>query len=264
MNEKATERLKLEGRLWRALEKEEFIIHYQPLVDTFSGNVTGFEALVRWDNPQGGLIPPSHFIPLAEESGIIVDIGKWVLRTACSFAKRLHDTGFTVSMAVNTSIVQFRHDDFSSTVKTVLNETGLEPGYLEIELTESVVMGKLDETVEKMRELKKEGIRFSIDDFGTGYSSLSYLRRLPLDTLKIDKSFVNNIMTNQDDRSIAIAIIRLAHSLKLKVLAEGVENAEQAAFLKVLDCDMMQGCFFSKPLQADKALLFLKGKLKAV
>lgn len=259
MNDKALERLWMENMLRKAVDKNEFLLHFQPQVDVVSGRVVSVEALVRWDNPGSGLISPGDFIPIAEETGLIVPIGRWVLRNACSTARKLNDYGIEdIRVAVNISARQFNQSDFSETVEQALAETGLEPGRLELELTESIIMEHTEEVIAKMRSLRERGVRFSIDDFGTGYSSLSYLKRLPINTLKIDKSFVANILTSPDDASIAIAIIRLAHSLKLEVVAEGVETAEQFKFLKTLQCDTMQGFLFSRPLTDYQLMDMLK------
>ncbi|MBI5887359.1 MAG: EAL domain-containing protein [Deltaproteobacteria bacterium] len=251
MNEKALEFFAMEKRLRNALANGEFFLLYQPQVDMRNGRVTGSEALVRWRDPlTGSVIPPGEFIPVAEKTGIIVDLGVWVLKNACMQNRRLGDRGHKLTVSVNVSSRQFKQKDFTATIDAILAQTGLDPHQLEIELTESVIMENMDEALGVMRELRAKGMRFAIDDFGTGFSSLSYLKRMPIDTLKIDKSFVNNITENADDASIAIAVIRLAHNMNLKVVAEGVETEAQRLFLRRLECDRMQGYLFAKPLSA--------------
>ena len=258
MNTSAVARLTLENDLRRALEREEFIVYYQPLVRTGTGQITGMEALVRWQHPERGLVSPAEFIPLAEDTGLILPISEWVLRTACAQNKAWQDAGFEpLCVAVNFSARQFEQSNLSELVAQVICETGLNPGCLELELTESAVMKNAQLSAGILHELRGMGVCISIDDFGTGYSSLSYLRRFPINKLKIDQSFVREIMINESDGEIVRAMIALAHSLKLKVVAEGVETKEQAAFLHILRCDEMQGYLFSKPLpsQAFEELL---------
>ena len=251
MNEKALERLHLEGQLRHALERDEFVLHYQPQVDLRSGRIVGMEALIRWNHPELGMVPPDHFIGLAEETGLIVAIGAWVLRTACAQHKVWQRRGFAgLRVAVNLSARQFGSKDLANSIIAVLDETGLAADGLEIELTESSLMADVDAAVASMRALKAIGIRLSLDDFGTGYSSLSYLKRFPIDVLKIDQSFVRDVMSNPDDAAIVASIISLAHNLKLHVIAEGVETAEQLAYLRRHGCDDMQGYYFSKPVTA--------------
>ncbi|HYD78588.1 MAG TPA: EAL domain-containing protein [Paucimonas sp.] len=251
MNAEALERLKLEGSLRSAVEREEFILHYQPQVDLASGRVTGMESLIRWQHPELGMVPPGRFIGLAEETGLIVPIGSWAIRTACAQAKSLQNQGFgQLRVAVNLSARQFYQHDLVKTVATALNEAELAPDCLEIELTESLVMTDVERAIAVLRDLKALGVQISIDDFGTGYSSLSYLKRFPIDVLKIDQSFVRDITEDADDAAIVLSIISLAHSLRLKVIAEGVETAEQLAYLRQHGCDQIQGYYFSKPLPA--------------
>lgn len=258
MNEKAFKFFNTENMMRKGLERGEFFLHYQPQVTVKTGRIEGVEALARWRSMESGLIPPAEFIPVAEETGLIIDLGERILRMACLRCRKLHDAGRPVTMAVNISSRQFKQADFVQLVMRILDETGLPPTHLELELTESIIMENSGETIERMRELKSAGIRFSIDDFGTGFSSLSYLKRMPIDMLKIDRSFVQGITLSQDDASIAIAIIRLAHSLKLEVIAEGVETLEQFKLLKYLDCDKMQGFYFSKPVPEDEFMGLLE------
>jgi EAL domain-containing protein (putative c-di-GMP-specific phosphodiesterase class I) len=248
INVHSIERLTLESSLRRALERNEFLLHYQPKLHVGSGRITGVEALVRWLQPAQGLIPPAQFIQLAEETGLIVPIGEWVLRTACAQNKAWQDQGFPpVRMAVNLSPRQFAHENLLQDVARVLEETGLDPDCLELEITESVVMHNPEQAVVLLNRLKAFGIHLSIDDFGTGYSSLNYLKRFPLNTLKIDRTFIRDLPGDADDAAITQAIIAMAHSLRLNVVAEGVETAEQLAFLRDYECDEIQGYYFSKP-----------------
>lgn len=252
MHSLASRRLALETKLRRALQNGEFLIHYQPRVSVDSLAVTGVEALVRWQDPQLGLVPPAEFIPLAEDTGLIVPIGEWVLRNACVQARRWQDTGFApIQMAVNISARQFQEQDLSETVIRILHDTGLDAVHLELELTESSIMQNPELAATVLERLKGMGVKISIDDFGTGYSSLASLKRLPIDALKIDRSFVQDAITEPDDASLVMAIITLAHNLRLKVIAEGVETEEQLRFMHLLRCDEIQGYLFSRPLPAD-------------
>ena len=252
MHELAAGRLALETNLRRALQNEEFLLHYQPRVSIDSLAITGVEALVRWQHPQLGLVSPSEFIPLAEDTGLIVPIGEWVLRTACEQNRRWQEQGFApIHMAVNISARQFHDQDLSQTVIRILNESGLAPNYLDLELTESSIMQNVEFAADVLARWKNMGINISIDDFGTGFSSLASLKRLPIDALKIDQSFVRDATTDQDDAAIVMAITTLAHNLRLRVVAEGVETEEQLRFLQLLRCDEIQGFLFSKPLPAD-------------
>ncbi|OGT89486.1 MAG: hypothetical protein A2514_04725 [Gammaproteobacteria bacterium RIFOXYD12_FULL_61_37] len=251
MNRRMLARLDLERDMRQALEHGEFLLHYQPQVDLISGAITGVEALVRWRQPGRGLISPGEFIPSAEETGLIVPLGEWVLREACRQAQAWRAAGLPeLRLSVNLSARQFRAPGLTETILGVLAETGLDARLLELEVTESMVMHDPEGAIAVLDELETHGITFAVDDFGTGYSSLNYLKRLPIHKLKIDQSFVRNITTDPDDAAIATAVIELAHSLKLKVIAEGVETEQQRDFLRVRQCDEMQGYLFSRPLPA--------------
>jgi predicted signal transduction protein with EAL and GGDEF domain len=253
MNAQAVERLNLENTLRTALDRKELFLMYQPQLNIASRKITGLEALLRWQHPEMGLVPPDEFIRIAENSGLIIPIGEWVLRTACSQARKWQDEGLTaVSVAVNVSAVQFRREGFSELIRQVLLETGLAPQYLDLEVTESLLLSSADVTLSVLQELKNMGLSLAIDDFGTGYSSLSYLKRFPVSKLKIDRSFVRDVALNPDDAAITAAIISMAKSLNLKVIAEGVEDEAQMSFLRAHHCDEIQGYYFSKPLVADE------------
>jgi diguanylate cyclase (GGDEF)-like protein/PAS domain S-box-containing protein len=254
-----TARAALESDFRQALAQHEFLLHYQPQLDG-EGRMTGAEALVRWVHPQRGMVPPSVFVPLAEETGLILQLGRWVLREACvllaSWAGRPETAH--LSMAVNVSARQFRHPDFVAHVGAVLDGTGANPQRLKLELTESLLVEEMEATIAKMTALKARGVGFSLDDFGTGYSSLSYLKRMPLDQLKIDRSFVRDVLTDNNDASIARTIIALGHSLGLAVVAEGVETIAQRDFLASHGCDAYQGYLFSKPLAQDQLARYIR------
>ncbi|QMV43452.1 putative bifunctional diguanylate cyclase/phosphodiesterase [Cohnella cholangitidis] len=254
MNLKAKEKLLLENDLRIALELGQFHLAYQPLVDLENETLVGAEALLRWSHPQRGEIPPSEFIPLCEENGFILPLGEWVLRNACRQMKTWQDKGYpSIILSVNLSIRQFRQHDLDARIAKVLEETGLEPHWLELEITESI-MADVTFATEMLERLKKLGIRISIDDFGTGYSSLYYLKRFPIDKLKIDRSFVNDVLTDRNDAAIVSGISAMARNLNLTVTAEGVESEGQVAFLKELKCQEAQGYFFSRPVPPEKFL----------
>nr|WP_217705364.1 bifunctional diguanylate cyclase/phosphodiesterase [Peristeroidobacter soli] len=252
MNAFAQQRLELENGLRRALGNGELELHYQPKVDVTTGRISSTEALIRWRHPERGLVAPGEFIPLAEETGLILQIGEWVLREACRQARQWQVNGMApVRVAINMSAQQFRQKNLVSIVKSALEGANLEPTYLEIELTESAVMHNAGESAAILEQLSRIGVHISIDDFGTGYSSLNYLRRFPLDKLKIDRSFIKDVVANSEDAAIVHAIISLAHSLKLKVIAEGVETEQQLEFLRSLGCDQYQGFFCSPAIQPE-------------
>jgi diguanylate cyclase (GGDEF)-like protein/PAS domain S-box-containing protein len=260
LNREILERLKLENGLRLALERNELFLVYQPQVDIRTGAVMGLEALLRWRHPQLGLVPPDKFIGVAENSGLIVPIGEWVLRTACAQARQWQAAGLpAVPVSVNVSAVQFRHRHFGALVRHVLAESGLEPKYLELELTEGSLLTNADVVFTMVHELREMGVKMAIDDFGTGYSSLGYLRQFKVNRLKIDRSFVQDVAANPDDAAITTAIINMAKALNLGVLAEGVENAEQLAFLRAHHCYEIQGYYFSRPVVADQASQQLRG-----
>ncbi len=261
MGNRSFERLSIETNLRQAIEREELVLHYQPNVDLHTGQMISMEALVRRQEREW-LVPPSYFIPIAEESGLMIPIIKWTLQTACRQAKRWQDEGLMpLRLAVNVSASQFQEQNLLQMVENTLNETSLDPKYLELELTERVIMHDTKAALQVMHRLKEMGIYLTIDDFGTGYSSLSYLKRLPIDKLKIDISFVRDITSDPNSASIAKAIIALAHTLNLRVLAEGVENEDQLSFLLEHKCDEMQGYYFSIPLPAEAfKKLVLRGK----
>jgi diguanylate cyclase (GGDEF)-like protein/PAS domain S-box-containing protein len=249
MNVRAVERQSIEGNLRFALERNEFVMHYQPKIDLKTGGITGVEALVRWQHPERGLVGPLQFISVAEDCGLMLPIGKWVLRESCRQAKAWQDAGLPpIEVAVNVSSVEFRNDQFLESVSTILKETGLEPRYLELELTESVLMQHAEFSVPVLQKLRAMGVRLAIDDFGTGYSSLSYLRQFPIDTLKVDQSFIHEINEDTDEATIISAVINMGCRLKHRVIAEGVETAEQLAFLRAHGCDEGQGYYFSRPM----------------
>jgi diguanylate cyclase (GGDEF)-like protein len=259
MNTQAVRRMTVETSLRRALKNDEFVLEYQPQIDLASGAMIGAEALIRWQTPDYGLVYPAQFIPIAEASSLIVPIGQWVLREACRQVRAWLDAGLrAVPVSVNISAVEFRHKGFVDGVALILQETGLAPGYLELELTESILMHDAESSTSVLAALKAMGVRLAIDDFGTGYSSLSYLKRFPIDTLKIDQSFVRDIVTDTDDATIVAAVIGMGKNLKQRVVAEGVETPEQLAFLRTQQCDEGQGFHFSHSLPAEAFGLLLE------
>ena len=249
MNVHTVERLELEFDLRHALERNEFLLHYQPKVEVATGMITGIEALLRWDHPRRGLISPMDFIPLAEETGLIASIGEWVLATACARTKEWQDQGFAkLGVAVNLSARQFADPMLLPKLTSIIRRSGLDPSSLELEITESLVMSQGGSAVAVLQQLKSLGVRIAIDDFGTGYSSLAYLKRFPIDTLKVDRSFIRDIPADSGDKQITRAIIAMAHSLRLRVVAEGVETADQLRFLRKERCDTVQGYYLHRPL----------------
>jgi len=253
MNMRAVARQSLETGLRHALERQQFVLHYQPKMNLETGAVVGVEALIRWRHPQRGLVAPGYFIPAAEESGCIVPISRWVLREGCRQARAWQDAGLpAICIAINTSAIELRSKDFVAAVRAILTETGLEPRYLEIELTEAFLMQDPKSTTAVLQELKDVGVQLTLDDFGTGFSSLSYLKRFPIDTLKIDQSFVRDLMTDADDASIVRAVISMGQSLHKQVVAEGVETREQLKFLRAYACPEGQGFYFSHPVAAEE------------
>jgi EAL domain-containing protein (putative c-di-GMP-specific phosphodiesterase class I) len=258
MNVRAVERQSIEEGLRRALERREFALHYQPKVNLATGAITGAEALLRWTHPTRGPIAPADFIPVAEDCGLILQIGAWVLREACQQARTWMDAGLPImTMAVNVSAMEFRVENFLEGVLESLAQTNLDPKSLELELTESVLMKQSVSAATILRSLRESGIRVTVDDFGTGYSSLSYLQKFPVDALKIDQSFIRQISTVGDDTTIVKAVIGMARGLKLRVIAEGVETLEELAFLRAYRCDEAQGYYFSRPVPAEQFAMLL-------
>jgi diguanylate cyclase (GGDEF)-like protein/PAS domain S-box-containing protein len=259
MNARAVKRQSIEEGLRRALERQEFALHYQPKIDLSTGAICGAEALIRWMHPTRGMIPPGEFIPVAEDCGLILLIGAWVLREACTQTRTWIDANLPVtSVAVNVSAMQFRDESFLKSLFTILGETNLDARFLELELTESVLMKHAASTAAILRTLRERGIRVAVDDFGTGYSSLSYLRKFPVDAVKIDQSFVRQISTAGDDTTIVKAVIGMARGLKLRVIAEGVETLEEVAFLRAYRCEEAQGYYFSRPVPPQQFAMLLR------
>lgn len=259
MNAHAHTRLNLETSLRRALEREEFVLHYQPQIDLTSGDVLGFEALIRWNRSEFGQMPPEDFIHILEETGLILPVGEWMLHTACAQHRVWCEAGLPpLRMAVNISSRQFHSKDLKETLKRVMQETRMSAEFLELEITESVLMKNSDPDIEALNDLRALGVRFAVDDFGTGYSSLTYLKRFPINILKIDKAFIRDIIADADDAAIVRAITTMAHSLGLKTIAEGVETREQLEFLRAHKCDFVQGYYFSRPLPGDEIEQLLK------
>jgi diguanylate cyclase (GGDEF)-like protein/PAS domain S-box-containing protein len=258
MNVRAVERQSIEESLRRALERNEFTLHYQPKIDLRTGAITGAEALLRWTHPTHGLVSPARFIPVAEDCGLILPIGAWVLREACGQARAWVDAGLPVAtMAVNVSAMEFQNENFLRNLTAILAETGLDPSSLELELTESVLMRRAESTASILQSVREKGVQVAVDDFGTGYSSLSYLRKFPVDALKIDQSFVRQI-SDGEDTTIVTAVIAMARSLKLRVVAEGVETVGELTFLRAHQCDEAQGYYFSRPVPPQQFARLLK------
>ncbi len=263
MNVRAVERQVIEANLRHALERQEFVLHYQPKINLATGAITGAEALLRWKHPEWGMVPPARFVPVAEDCGLIVPIGRWALREACTQIKRWDDAGLKLnSIAVNISAPEFRCKEFVGGVRDLLNETGLEPDGLQLEITESVLMREAHASAAILRQLKNVGVQLAVDDFGTGYSSLSYLTQFPIDVLKIDQSFVQGISSIESKAIIVSAVIAMGASLKQLVVAEGVEDQEQLDFLKAQHCEEGQGFFFSAPVGAEQFAELLASKTR--
>jgi diguanylate cyclase (GGDEF)-like protein len=259
MHVSAMQRQSIETNLRQALERREFILYYQPKIDLLSGAIVGVEALIRWQHPELGLLAPEQFIYIAEDCGLILPISRWVQREACLQARIWQQQGLPpVTIAVNASALEFRDKDFLKNLHAILDETGLEPRYLELELTESALMRDSESTDSVLHALANLGVKLAIDDFGTGYFSLCYLKHLPIDALKIDQSFVNKMISNPDDASIVTTVINMGKSLKKRVIAEGVETSEQVAFLVAQRCDEGQGCYFGCPMVAEQLTALLK------
>lgn len=253
MNEKMSEKLELENKLRKAIKNEEFIVYYQPLIDIRSMQVMGVEALVRWNHPTEGIIQPAKFIPVAEESGLILEIDEFVMRTACKQLKAWIDSDIKpITISLNLTSKEFQQANFTEILKEIIKDSGLRADFIEIEITESLIMKDIDVTLDILKDLKSIGVRISLDDFGTGYSSLNYLKRLPIDTIKIDKSFIDEITEDSKEEAIAESIIALAHKMNLSVVAEGIETQKQLEFIKEQKCDKAQGYYFSKPLPVDE------------
>jgi EAL domain-containing protein (putative c-di-GMP-specific phosphodiesterase class I) len=260
-NGRGRESLELETNLRRALAREEFVLQFQAKVSLESGQIDGFEALIRWQRPGQELVAPDEFIPLLEQTGLIVNVGEWVLRAACRQIHAWREEGVTpLPIAINLSATQFQRQDMAGAVRRALAEFEVDPRLLEIEITEGTAMGHGEDIVPALRDLKALGVRIAIDDFGTGYSSLSYLKRFPADSIKIDRSFIDQVADSPDDAAIAKAIITMAHCLQLRVVAVGVETAAQLAFLVANDCDQVQGYYFSRPVAAAECTAMLKGQ----
>jgi diguanylate cyclase (GGDEF)-like protein len=259
MNAQAVERLALENSMRRAIENDEFIAYYQPVIDLASSRIVGLEALVRWQHPDLGVLPPAKFIGVAEDTGLIVEISELVMRTACAQTRKWQDEGLgRLRIAVNISARHFQQKNFLARLVEILAETRLDPKSLELELTETSIMENAESAVRLLTDIRNLGVKIAIDDFGTGYSSLSYLKRLPIDTVKLDRSFVKGATTDPDDAALVMAIVTLAHNLRLRVIAEGVETAEQLSFLRLLRCDEGQGYLFSKPMPHDVFAAYLR------
>ncbi len=260
LNLKVSEKFTLQLELREALQKEEFDLYYQPQFELASGEIVGVEALIRWHHPDKGVILPGRFMPVVEETDLIIPLGEWVIRRACMDGRRLLDNGFALKIAVNISAKQIAVGGFLESLEKILSETGFEPNYLEVEITESALMKNKHEAAEVLRKLKRMGISIAIDDFGTSYSSLNYLKYFPVDKLKIDRSFIGDVISDPNDVAIATTIIAIAHNLGLRATAEGVETEEQLVFLKLWQCDEAQGFYFSPPVTFESLLEMLKNR----
>jgi EAL domain-containing protein (putative c-di-GMP-specific phosphodiesterase class I) len=259
MNERAVQRAQLEAQLRRALERKEFRVHYQPKVELEGGTIRGLEALLRWQPPGRSLVTPGEFVAVLEETGLIVQVGEWVMREVCRQIQEWRGTGLAVPpVAVNLSARQFQQKDLESRVREILQETGVEPALIQFELTESLLMKDPEAAARTMRALQRSGMKLAVDDFGTGYSSLAYLKRFPIYALKIDQAFVRDVTSDPEDAAIVLSIIGLARGLKLKVVAEGVETADQMQFLRAHACDEMQGFYAARPAQSSELAALLK------
>lgn len=257
-NQKLTEKIETQSELRKALERDEFVLYYQAQMDLSTKKVVGFEALIRWQHPTKGLIYPNDFISIAEETGLIIPIGQWVLKTACTQLKQWSEDYPGINMAVNLSARQFKDKDLVKLVCDVIHETGINPNNLELEITETIALDDIEYTISTIKELRMIGVSFSLDDFGTGYSSMNYLKRLPVSNLKIDKSFLDTVMEDSCDQKIIQTIITLARNLNLYVIAEGVESFDQESFLKESQCNKAQGYLYSKPVPKELAISFLE------
>jgi EAL domain-containing protein (putative c-di-GMP-specific phosphodiesterase class I) len=259
MNERTRQRVQMEAAMRRALERNEFRLFYQPKADLDTGEICGFEALLRWQHPEKGMVLPGEFIPVLEETGLIVPAGEWVIRTACAQIKAWQAAGLQVPpVSVNLSARQFEQADLQAAVRKILHDTKVDPSLIEFEITESLLMNDPEGAARTLHGLKESGVKLSMDDFGTGYSSLGYLKRFPIDTLKIDRTFVRDLSTDADDATLTRAIINLAQNLRLKVIAEGVETEAQLSFLSSNGCDEMQGYLFAKPAHAEECERMLR------
>ena len=262
MNDDAVEQLSMHFGLRRAIETEQFVLHYQPQIEIVSGALIGAEALIRWNHPELGLVAPGRFIPVAEENGLIVQIGNWVLREACRGVARWQRAGMSeLVVAVNLSALQFKRGNIEQSVAVALEESGIHPGMLELELTESILIRDTENVLATVKRLKLMGVKLSIDDFGTGYSSLSYLKRFEVDKLKIDQSCIRDLATDPENAAIVRAIIQMARSLGLKTIAEGVENKQVLDYLRIYHCDEAQGYFHGRPMSADEFMAYLTFRL---
>ena len=253
MSDVVVRHVEIEKGLRNALKNNELEIHYQPQIDIINNKIKGFEALLRWDSPELGIISPAEFIPVAEQSGLIIDIGDWLIKTVCLQNNLWKSKGYLYdTIAINLSAIQLENDKFEETLKSIITQTKINPRFVELEITESILVKDFDKSVKSLTEIRNLGIKVALDDFGTGYSSLSYLKQLPINTLKIDKSFIDNIVTNEREKSIVDGIVQLAQKIDLEVIAEGAENKEQIKLLKSMGCNQIQGYYFSKPLPADE------------